>query len=148
MKKALITYPNLHVIYIKHPNPSIQTALDASELEYEKNLSIFSNLTYHDMVYLMSNVDSIATDSGGVQEEGSALGKPILILRGETDRPEVVDTGGATLVGTDPEKIAKALEAFMENAQVTTTDQNIYGDGSASVQIVEIIKKILNGNHL
>ena len=148
IKHALIAYPNLHVIYIKHPNPSIQRALDYSELEYEQNLSIFSNLTYHDMIYLMSNVDGIATDSGGIQEEGAALGKPVLILRSETDRPEVVDTGGAKLVGTDPEKIAKALEAFMKNTQLTATDQNIYGDGSASVQIVEIIKKALEENRL
>jgi UDP-N-acetylglucosamine 2-epimerase (non-hydrolysing) len=143
VKTALQRYPALQIIYPKHPNPLIQTVLKQAQLESESNISILPPLDYCDMVYLLINVDGVLTDSGGIQEEAISLNKPTLVLRKETDRPEGVIAGIATLVGTDTEAILAGIDRLMSNNFHVTADLSIYGDGAASEYIAKIIK-----NHL
>lgn len=144
IKSALNRYPNLHVIYPVHPNPAIQRLLKQMDMEHLPNLSLLPPLPYHDLVYLLHHVDGIATDSGGIQEEGVSLNKPVFVLRNETDRPEGVSRGTAFLVGTKKEAILDRIAQFMDGTLFTKTpDSSIYGDGSAAERIANILEKAL-----
>jgi len=142
VKAALERYPNLHIIYASYPNPIIQKIIKETNLASLPNISIFSALPYPDMVYLLSHVDGVATDSGGIQEEAVSLSKPVLVLRNEIDRPEGL-LGGAILVGTDPDMILQEIEKFMEKDLMISKIQPIYGDGHSSERVAKIIKNIL-----
>jgi UDP-N-acetylglucosamine 2-epimerase (non-hydrolysing) len=139
VKDALEKCPELFIIYPVHPNPAIRQAIQATGLENCPNIFITKPVEYTDLIYLLDAVDFVATDSGGIQEEAVSLGKPVLVLRNETDRPEGVIHGIAQLVGTDQDCITKNI---IQNIQTTKSypKNTIYGDGTASNQIVEIIK--------
>ncbi len=144
VNKAVKEYPNLFVIYPKHPNPAIQKVIVESEIDKNPNVLIVPALSYQDMVYVLDSVDAVATDSGGVQEEAVSLNKPVLVLRNETDRSEGVQNGGAILVGTQEAKIYEELGKIMnETAKRNSDSSGIYGDGQASQKIADVIKKHL-----
>jgi UDP-N-acetylglucosamine 2-epimerase (non-hydrolysing) len=143
IKKALHDYPNLHVIYVSHPNPVIQKIVKEAKLDTVPNLSILSPLSYLDMVYLLSTADVVATDSGGIQEEAVSLGKPVLVLRNETDRPEAL-LAGAVLVGTNQTSILREIGRYMESNLAHSKNQTVYGDGHSGERIALTIKNILN----
>jgi UDP-N-acetylglucosamine 2-epimerase (non-hydrolysing) len=143
VKTALEIHPNLFVIYPMHPNPMIKEAFDSSDLAQMPNIVVTKPLIYHDLVYLLDATDLVATDSGGIQEEAVSLGKPTLVLRNETDRPEGVMQGIAKIVGTEtPSIINHITNALMETR--SHLNRAIYGDGTASVQIAHLIKKKLS----
>jgi UDP-N-acetylglucosamine 2-epimerase (non-hydrolysing) len=143
IKQALQACPDLHVIYSRHPNPAIQEAIKATDLDKLNNITIVEPLEYKDMVYLLSAADGVITDSGGLQEEALSLGKPLYILREQTERIEGLDTGLATLVGTNCSTIENALKQFMTSTKKKTQACTVYGDGTAAQQIVSILKKEL-----
>lgn len=142
IKKSLQRYPNLFVIYPAHPNPAIRKAIDTVEFEETDRLRIMPALSYVDLVHVLANTDLVATDSGGIQEEAISLGKPVLVLRKETERMEAVCAQQATLVGTDEESIIQHIGILINQDRCQAT-QTIYGDGTAAKQIAQIIKQVV-----
>jgi UDP-N-acetylglucosamine 2-epimerase (non-hydrolysing) len=144
IKEALDHYPHLHVIYPTHPNPAISQMLLEMEMHNLPNLTLLPPLPYQDLVYLLNRVDAIATDSGGIQEEGVSLNKLVFVLRNETDRPEGITKGTAYLVGTDKQNILDHITQFMDGSlDIKASGSSIFGDGTAADQIVDSIEKIL-----
>lgn len=140
IKRSLQENPNLFVIYPMHPNPRIKHVFNQSGLDAVENIVALKPLSYPDLVYALNEADLIATDSGGIQEEGVSLGKKVLILRNETDRPEGIYAGIAELVGTDEELIHTSIQDALaqEHSYRNTT---VYGDGTACKKIAAIIKE-------
>ena len=144
MKRALQKHPELFIVYPTHPNPSVQTALEKSELKKADRILIVPPLPYHELLYALDAADFVATDSGGIQEEGSSLGKKILVLRNETDRPECLDEGLAVLVSCDEKRILSEIEKVLQSSSLVPFERaSCYGDGKASERIVHLIKERL-----
>ena len=132
------------IIYPVHLNPKVQEPVNRilSELN---NIILIEPLSYEDFIWLMNRAKIIITDSGGVQEEAPSLGKPVLVMRDTTERPEALDAGTVLLVGTNEDLIvSKALDLLNnnENFEKMSKLHNPYGDGFASKRIVEFINKI------
>jgi UDP-N-acetylglucosamine 2-epimerase (non-hydrolysing) len=109
----------------------------------KQNIHLISPLDYLPFVYLMNRAKLILTDSGGVQEEAPSLGKPVLVMRETTERPEAVTAGTVKLVGTDCQKIVKEAETLLDDSnlyQKMSYSHNPYGDGHASDRIEKIIR--------
>lgn len=145
IREALLKYPNLFIIYPKHPNPEIQRTIEEVELNTLSNIMITSPLSYENLIYVLDAVDGVATDSGGIQEEAVSLGKPLLILRNETDRPEGLEEDFTELVGTDEEKILRGIKNIMETkvCYPKNSKRSIYSEGDANKKISAIIKNLL-----
>lgn len=140
MKTALQHHPDLAVIYPMHPNPAIKVALQKVALDTSANLILMPPVSYHDMVYLLTQVDGVATDSGGIQEEAVSLQNPTLVLRNETDRPEGLKDGLALLVGTEEKRVLEGMEVILQASTSKLKDYiSPYGDGCASQRIADII---------
>lgn len=140
---AIADREDVHLVYPLHLNPSVSVPV-ASLLRGHKNISLIPPQDYLPFVYLMNKAELILTDSGGVQEEAPSLGKPVLVLRDTTERPEAVDVGTVKLVGTDPELIVtettRLLDDKSEYNKMSFT-HNPYGDGNAASQITSQIQK-------
>jgi len=131
------------IIFPMHMNPRIREAVNAI-LKNKSRIILLDALNYNDMVNLMPQSFIILTDSGGIQEEAPSLGKPILVLRNETERPEALEIGAVELVGTNSDKIVKKVNEILTDKDKYLTMAktiNPYGDGKVSERI---IKKILN----
>jgi len=142
INKIVKGYSDIFVIFPLHKNPEIRRNVKEI-LQNKKNILLLDTLNYDDMVNLMSKSYIILTDSGGIQEEGPSLGKPVLVLRDETERPEAVKAGVVKLIGTDEGKIRSEVNLLLNNREKymeMSTSINPYGDGKASERI---IKKIL-----
>jgi UDP-N-acetylglucosamine 2-epimerase len=140
--KIIKEHPDLFIIFPMHKNPKIRKIV-SNILGNRIEIMLLNTLNYEDMINLISKSSIILTDSGGVQEEAPSLGKPILVLREETERPEAIETGVVKLVGTNSEKIVKEVDELLEDEEKykkMTKNINPYGDGKASERIV---KKIL-----
>lgn len=138
------THPGIHFIYPVHLNPNIQKPVQAI-LGNNEHISLIAPQTYMSFIRLMDLAYLILTDSGGIQEEGSILGKPVLVMRDVTERPEGVAAGVSKLVGTKKERIVAEVGLLLSNTgayQKMTIAQNPYGDGKASERIA---KEILHG---
>lgn len=132
------------IIYPVHLNPKVQEPVKRI-LSDVSNVLLIDPIAYQDFVWLMNRSKIIITDSGGVQEEAPSLGKPVLVMRETTERPEGVDVGTAILVGTNEDFIvSKALDLLnnKEDFDRMSKLHNPYGDGLAAKRIVEFIKKI------
>lgn len=132
---------DVQIVYPVHPNPNVQDPVDRV-LKNEPNVLLIQPLSYVPFVDLMRRAYLLITDSGGIQEEGPSLGKPILVLREKTERPEAVTAGTVILVGTDPERIcgeAAALLNDTERYQAMARVHNPYGDGHASERIADLM---------
>ena len=140
IKQALNTHKNITIIYPRHPNPAIKQALQKTKLEQSKNIYITEPLNYKDLVYVLSNVDGVMTDSGGLQEEALSLGKPVFVLREHTERSEGLETGLAKLIGTDTQAIYTHINIFMETRRHYRAPCLVYGDGQAAQRILAIIQ--------
>ena len=108
------------------------------------NTLLISPLNYPEMIYLMKHSSLILTDSGGIQEEAPSLGKPVLVMRDVTERPEAVAAGTVKLVGTDADAIVAETALLLDDTAVYNTmsrAHNPYGDGKASERIVEEIRR-------
>ncbi|MDC1025293.1 UDP-N-acetylglucosamine 2-epimerase (non-hydrolyzing) [Flavobacteriales bacterium] len=144
LKKIAEDDINRLIIYPVHLNPKVQEPVNRI-LSSVKNITLIDPLAYQDFIWLMNRSKIIITDSGGVQEEAPSLGKPVLVMRDTTERPEAVDAGTVLLVGTDENLIVtKALSLLNNNDNFEKMSKlhNPYGDGLASKRIVEFIKKI------
>jgi UDP-N-acetylglucosamine 2-epimerase (non-hydrolysing) len=132
------------IIYPVHLNPKVQEPVNQI-LSDVSNIILIDPLAYQDFIWLMNRSKIIITDSGGVQEEAPSLGKPVLVMRDTTERPEAVEAGTVLLVGTDEELIvSKALDLLNNNEKFEKMSKlhNPYGDGLASNRIVNFIKKL------
>jgi len=142
LNKIMDEHSDASVIFPLHKNPEIRR--DVKEiLQNRKDILLLNTLDYDDMINLMSKSYIILTDSGGIQEEGPSLGKPILVLRDETERPEAVEAGVVKLIGTNEERVCSEVNKLLNSRDKyieMSKNINPYGDGKASERIV---KKIL-----
>ena len=135
---------NRLIIYPVHLNPKVQEPVKRLLSDVE-NIILIDPLAYQDFIWLMNRSKIIITDSGGVQEEAPSLGKPVLVMRDTTERPEAVEAGTVLLVGTNEELIVSEALNLLNNKfdfERMSKLHNPYGDGLASKRIVEFIKKI------
>jgi UDP-N-acetylglucosamine 2-epimerase (non-hydrolysing) len=145
LKEIALSYPTIDIIYPVHLNPNVQKPVKAL-LSNISNIYLIEPLQYEEFIYLMDKAYMIITDSGGVQEEAPSLGKPVLVMRETTERPEAVDAGIVKLVGTNKEKIIKEVQNLIDNKQEyekMNKAHNPYGDGKACEKIVEFLKEKL-----
>lgn len=136
---------NVLFLYPVHPNPNVKKALTESGLYQCTNIIFFEPpLTYPNLVYALTQVDIVATDSGGIQEEAATLGKYTVVLRERTDRPESVVAGIASVVGCNKQLIHQMLDHYLYSTQDSKMTKEIYGDGFAAKKIVQLLTKQLN----
>lgn len=141
--KVLSERPDVQIVYPVHLNPSVQEPVKRI-LANSKNVHLIEPLDYLPFVYLMSQSYLIITDSGGVQEEAPSLGKPVLVMRDTTERPEAVTAGTVKLVGTDKQKIIDEANNLLDNEtayNAMARAMNPYGDGKAAQRIQKIIQQ-------
>lgn len=137
-------HPDWLMIYPVHLNPRVQEPVGRI-LGGLDNVHLIEPLDYLPFVWLMDKSDLILTDSGGIQEEGPSLGKPVLVMREVTERPEAVNAGTVRLVGTSPKRIVDNVEELLSDSnsyQAMARSTNPYGDGFAVTRILEVLKKI------
>lgn len=144
LKEIAVDNEDRLIIYPVHLNPKVQEPVKRI-LSDVKNVILIDPLAYQDFIWMMDRAKLIITDSGGVQEEAPSLGKPVLVMRDTTERPEAVDAGTVLLVGTDQKLIVKeALDLLNNKDRFKTMSRlhNPYGDGKASERIVTFIKNL------
>jgi len=142
---VLASRPDVQIVWPVHPNPNVQHAVDTT-LRGKTNVMLIEPLDYVPFVDLMLRAHLLITDSGGVQEEGPSLGKPILVLREKTERPEAVDAGTVKLVGTDRETIVREAVRLLEDREEydrMARLHNPYGDGHACGRIAARVSRYL-----
>ena len=145
LREIALTNPNIDIVYPVHLNPNVQKPVQEL-LSGIDNVYLINPLQYEQFVYMMEKSLFIITDSGGVQEEAPSLGKPVLVMRNTTERPEALDAGTVRLVGTDTNLIIEQAQQLISNRETyvnMSKASNPYGDGSASVKIVSYIKNNL-----
>ncbi len=138
LKRLANQYPDVDFVYPVHLNPNVQEPVKRL-LSGLSNVHLIEPLDYLPFVYLMTRSTIILTDSGGIQEEAPSLGKPVLVMRDTTERPEAVAAGTVRLVGTDVHTIVTHVELLLNDAQAyqqMSFAHNPYGDGQASARIV------------
>ena len=131
-------FPDIHVVLPVHPNPEVKQPVEALLCDLPR-VSLIDPVDYVEFVHLMDRAHLILTDSGGVQEEAPSLGKPVLVLREVTERPEGVAAGTAVVVGTDRARIVSTASALLASPEAYARMANAvnpYGDGHASERIV------------
>ena len=137
-------YPEVDFVYPMHLNPNVRKPIrEVFGDERRDNLFFIEPLDYLDFVYLMSRSYIVLTDSGGIQEEAPGLGKPVLVMRDTTERPEALEAGTVRLVGTDYDKIVSEVSALLDDRnhyEAMSHAVNPYGDGKACPRIVEKLK--------
>ena len=141
LKDIALQKPKLKIIYPVHLNPKVQEPVNRI-LNGISNIFLIEPLSYPNFIWLMNRAKIIITDSGGVQEEAPSLGKPVLVMRDTTERPEAVEAGTVILVGTDKEKIVNETLDLLNNQdrfEQMSTLHNPYGDGNACKRIIEYI---------
>lgn len=140
-------YPDVDFVYPMHLNPNVRKPIHevfGEDLSNLGNMFFIEPLQYLEFVYLMEKATIVLTDSGGIQEEAPGLGKPVLVMRDTTERPEALASGTVHLVGTDYQKIMDEVSTLLEDEQAyekMSKAVNPYGDGKACERIVEILKK-------
>lgn len=142
IKNIINQFDDVEVIFPVHPNPNVREIV-YKHLDSNKKIRLIEPLIYTELIRIMAKAEIILTDSGGIQEEAPTMKKPVLILRGETERPEVVEAGGAILVGTDKNRIVEEACSLLTDARKyrsMTNIKNPFGDGRASNRIVDILR--------
>ncbi len=137
----LATRDDTALIFPVHPNPNVRAVMD-QELKGLSNVAMIEPLDYPHFVHLLELADIMLTDSGGVQEEAPALGKPVLVMRETTERPEGVAAGTAKLLGTDRKAIVEAATALLDDPAAYAAmaqAHNPFGDGQSSAQIAKLL---------
>jgi UDP-N-acetylglucosamine 2-epimerase (non-hydrolysing) len=135
-------YEDVHIFYPVHPNPKVESVVRA-EIGNHPRITLSAPLDYGPFVSAMKRATLILTDSGGVQEEAPALGKPVLVLRAETERPEAVAAGVVKLVGTAPRVIVTEARRLLDDGEAyraMAKGASPYGDGKAAERIVGILR--------
>ena len=146
--KALSTLaannPEIQIIYPVHLNPNVQEPV-YSMLGNKSNILLIPPIDYEPFIFLMNHSHLVLTDSGGIQEEAPTLGKPLLVMRDTSERPEGIKSGSAKLVGTDTDKIVQETQKLLMNSpeyKRMSEVNNPYGDGKASDRILSTVVKI------
>jgi UDP-N-acetylglucosamine 2-epimerase (non-hydrolysing) len=135
-------YPNAQILYPMHLNPNVREPVNRI-LKGIDNIFLIEPQQYLPFIYLMNRAYIILTDSGGIQEEAPSLGKPVLVMRDTTERPEAVNAGTVKLVGTDVKIMTSAINELMDNEEAykkMSFAHNPYGDGQACNKILSILK--------
>lgn len=147
MKDLSEKYPNVDFVYPMHLNPNVRKPIHEvfGEDLTRPNFFFIEPLQYLEFVHLMSKATIVLTDSGGIQEEAPGLGKPVLVMRDTTERPEALVSGTVHLVGTNYDNIMTEVSTLLDDSEEyekMSKAINPYGDGKASKRIVEIIARI------
>jgi len=146
LKTLALNNQDIDIVYPVHLNPNVQEPVK-NILSDTSNIFLINPLQYESFVYLMNKSYLIITDSGGVQEEAPSLGKPVLVMRNTTERPEALETGTVKLVGTNEEVIVKEAQKLLDDKneyEKMSKSHNPYGDGKASERILNYILKTLH----
>ena len=141
LKLIAANHPDVEIVYPAHPNPEVRRAI-AAEIPGGSAVRIIDPLSYGPFVTLLDAAYLILTDSGGIQEEAPALGKPVLVMRDETERPEAITAGVALLVGTDTATIVRESARLLDDPlwyRTMAKGASPYGDGRAGIRIAERI---------
>ena len=142
IKDLTLKYPDVDFVYPMHLNPNVRKPIHevfGEDLNNLGNMFFIEPLEYLEFVYLMEKSNIVLTDSGGIQEEAPGLGKPVLVMRDTTERPEALDAGTVKLVGTDYNKIVNEVSTLLDNPEEyerMSHAVNPYGDGKAASRIV------------
>jgi UDP-N-acetylglucosamine 2-epimerase (non-hydrolysing) len=142
LKEVAVKNPQIQILYPVHLNPNVREPVN-KHLNNQDNIFLIEPLEYLSFVYLMNKSYLILTDSGGIQEEAPSIGKPVLVMRETTERPEAVNAGTVKLVGTDSNTIIESVEGLINSKDLydkMSTANNPYGDGFASQKILNFIK--------
>ena len=145
IKDLTVKYPNVDFVYPMHLNPNVRKPIHevfGEDLSGLKNMFFIEPLEYLSFVYLMEKSSIVLTDSGGIQEEAPGLGKPVLVMRDTTERPEALDAGTVKLVGTDYNKIVNEVPSLIDDKtayEKMSKAVNPYGDGLACRRIVNAL---------
>lgn len=141
-------YPEVDFVYPMHLNPNVRKPIHevfGEDLSHLGNLFFIEPLEYLQFVTLMSRAYIVLTDSGGIQEEAPGLGKPVLVMRDTTERPEAVEAGTVKLVGTDTTTIVQSVSALLDDADLyarMSQANNPYGDGKACARIADLLCQV------
>ena len=144
-----LKYPDVDFVYPMHLNPNVRKPIHqvfGEDLAHLGNMFFIEPLEYLSFVYLMEKSFLVLTDSGGIQEEAPGLGKPVLVMRDTTERPEALDAGTVKLVGTDYDRIVSEVSALLEDVEYydqMSKAVNPYGDGKACERIVRTFNEII-----
>lgn len=141
MLDIVASHDDVSIVYPVHPNPNVRSVVDRL-LRKQERIHLIEPVRYEQLILLMDHSVLLLTDSGGIQEEGPSLRKPVLVMREVTERPEGIDAGVARLVGTSRERIVSSVKELLENGtayDAMVTGVNPYGDGHASERIAEIL---------
>ena len=147
VKALTMKYPDVDFVYPMHLNPNVRKPIHevfGENLTDLGNMFFIEPLEYLLFVYLMENSTIILTDSGGIQEEAPGLGKPVLVMRDTTERPEALEAGTVKLVGTNYDKIVAEVSELLDNKthyEQMSKAVNPYGDGKACERIVDFLRK-------
>ena len=144
LKELSKRYPLIHFVYPVHLNPNVQVPVKLFLAEID-NIHLIEPQSYQCFVYLLSHCHIVLTDSGGIQEEAPSLGKPVLLMRDTTERPEALVAGTVELVGAKSDKIVHAVINLLENEtyyKKMSMAHNPYGDGRAVQKIMEVLRLI------
>ncbi len=140
IKNIAVSHPNIDIVYPVHLNPNVQKPV-FELLSGLDNVCLISPLDYLPFVYMMQHAHLILTDSGGVQEEAPSLGKPVLVMRDTTERPEAIIAGTVRLVGTNAKVIEDSINLLLNDEELymqMSIANNPYGDGEACPRIVKV----------
>ncbi len=143
IKELSIKYSDMHFVYPVHLNPNVQNPVN-DILSNLVNVHLIDPLEYVQFVFLMQSSYIVLTDSGGIQEEAPSLGKPVVVMRNSTERPEAVDAGTVILSGNSKKRIIECISNLIENNDEynrMSKSYNPYGDGNSCYKIAEILKK-------
>ncbi len=143
LKEIALNNPEVDIVYPVHLNPNVQKPVK-DLLSDVANVHLIEPLQYETFLYLMNKSHFIITDSGGVQEEAPSLGKPVLVMRDTTERPEALEAGTVKLVGTNKKTIIKEAQKLLDDVneyEKMSKAHNPYGDGNACEKIVEFLKE-------
>ena len=141
LKRIVLEYPDVEIIFPVHKNPKVREVVD-SVLGNLPRVHLTDPMDYEPFANLMDRATMILTDSGGIQEEAPSLGKPVLVLRDTTERPEAIDAGTVRLIGTAEETVYSEIKALLtdpDQYRAMSEAANPYGDGKASARIVQAI---------
>ena len=145
IKSLAVAHPDVRFVYPVHLNPNVQNPVN-NLLANLDNVYLIPPLDYEPFVMLLKHCYLVLTDSGGIQEEAPSLGKPVLVMRNVTERPEAVDAGTVKLVGANAESIVSNIDQLLTDTDTyaaMSRAHNPYGDGSACSKIVKIIMEKL-----
>jgi UDP-N-acetylglucosamine 2-epimerase (non-hydrolysing) len=144
IRDLALRYSDVHFVYPMHLNPNVRQPVN-SLLSDLGNVHLIEPLDYEPFVYLLKHAHLVLTDSGGIQEEAPSLGKPVLVMREVTERPEAVDAGTVELVGANQARIVAGVSRLLDDHshyQRMSRAHNPYGDGQACQRIVDVLRTI------